>query len=220
VNKKETIKLVWITPQAEETIAYCARVSNPKAQINDDYSKLLSYLIKHRHWSPFEMASACIEIITTRDIARQILRHRSFSFQEFSQRYATTDKLEDASFREARLQDEKNKQNSIKTNDELLKSQWNNKQKEIMEHCKSAYSWAINNGVAREQARAVLPEGLTLSRLMMSGTIRSWLHYCMVRTTAGTQAEHREIANNISKIMEQNLNFWKNAMENLKKEIQ
>ena len=179
----------------QELIAYCARVSNPSNQNNQETSeRLLSYLAKHKHWSPFEMVSACIEIETTRDIARQILRHRSFSFQEFSQRYA--DPTEDLGFvtREARLQDTKNRQNSIEVDDEALQYEWEQKQKGVWTVAERTYKWAIENGIAKEQARAVLPEGLTESRLYMNGTIRSWIHFIELRSGNGTQKEHQEIA--------------------------
>ena len=178
-----------------ELVAFCARVSNPSNQSNKDTSeKLIRYLVKNQHWSPLEMVSMCLEIETTRDIARQILRHRSFSFQEFSQRYA--DPTQDLSFvlREARLQDTKNRQNSIVTDDLALKDWWEEKQRHVIEECKNAYEWAIANGIAKEQARAVLPEGLTVSRLYMNGTLRSWIHYIQLRSANGTQKEHKEIA--------------------------
>ena len=189
---KDTVFTEW-TPN--DLIAYAARVSNPSNQNNRDTSeKLLRYLIKHKHWSPFEMASACLEINTTRDIARQILRHRSFSFQEFSQRYANpVDELE-FDFREARLQDTKNRQNSIETFDLNLEKQWGRYQLEVVEKCKEAYMWAIENNIAKEQARAVLPEGLTKSRLYMNGTIRSWIHFIELRSANGTQKECMEVA--------------------------
>ena len=180
---------------AQELIAYCARVSNPSNQLNTGTSeKLIRYLIKHQHWSPLEMVSACIEITTTRDIARQILRHRSFSFQEFSQRYA--DPTRDLAFvtREARLQDTKNRQNSISTDDTELQSWWDVKQKFIIDRASSIYAEAINKGIAKEQARAVLPEGLTESRLYMNGTLRSWIHFIELRSANGTQLEHQEVA--------------------------
>jgi thymidylate synthase (FAD) len=178
---------------AQELVAFCARVSNPANQTNTDTSeKLIRYLIKHRHWSPLEMVSACLEIETTRDIARQILRHRSFSFQEFSQRYAVADL--GIEYKEARLQDTKNRQNSIDTDDAVLVSTWQLKQQRIAETSQEVYDWAIRNGIAKEQARAVLPEGLTLSRLYMQGTLRSWLHYIELRSGPETQKEHREIA--------------------------
>lgn len=179
----------------QDLIAYCARVSNPSNQHNHETSeKLIRYLIRHKHWSPLEMVSACLEIQTTRDIARQILRHRSFSFQEFSQRYADPVKELEFVTREARLQDTKNRQNSIEVNDELLHRSWTMKQQQIAHECKLAYKWAIENGIAKEQARAVLPEGLTMSRMYMNGTLRSWVHYIELRSANGTQKEHMEIA--------------------------
>ena len=180
---------------AQELIAYCARVSNPANQLNTESSeKLIRYLVRHQHWSPLEMVSACCEITTTRDIARQILRHRSFSFQEFSQRYA--DPTRDLSFvcREARLQDAKNRQNSIETDDTELQAWWDAKQKFIIESARLAYSEAVERGIAKEQARAVLPEGLTESRLYMNGTLRSWIHFIELRSGHGTQKEHMEVA--------------------------
>ena len=180
---------------AQELIAYCARVSNPSNQLNTDTSeKLIRYLVKHQHWSPLEMVSACIEITTTRDIARQILRHRSFSFQEFSQRYA--DPTKDLSFvlREARLQDTANRQNSIATDDQLLQNEWERAQKRVIYAAQREYEWAIANGIAKEQARAVLPEGLIESRLYMNGTLRSWIHFIELRSANGTQKEHQEVA--------------------------
>jgi thymidylate synthase (FAD) len=184
---------------AQELIAYCARVSNPSNQLNTDTSeKLIRYLVKHQHWSPLEMVSACIEITTTRDIARQILRHRSFSFQEFSQRYA--DPTKDLSFvlREARKQDPKNRQNSITLEptigDALLQDQWRDKQLELIALAKDTYEWAISKGIAKEQARAVLPEGNTVSKLYMNGTLRSWIHFIELRSANGTQLEHQEVA--------------------------
>jgi len=179
----------------QELIGYCARVSNPSNQLNTDTTeKLIRYLIKHQHWSPLEMVSACLEIETTRDIARQMLRHRSFSFQEFSQRYA--DPTKDLSFvlREARLQDPKNRQNSIVAENLALQAFWETQQKRVLEVAKSAYDWAIENGIAKEQARAVLPEGLTVSRLYMNGTLRSWVHFIELRSANGTQKEHQQIA--------------------------
>jgi thymidylate synthase (FAD) len=185
-----------------ELVAFCARVSNPSNQNNKETSeKLIRYLVKHQHWSPLEMVSMCLEIETTRDIARQILRHRSFSFQEFSQRYADpTAELDDAFvLREARLQDTKNRQNSVELdmNDEqqkLLALEWERAQKRILFAVKKEYKWAIDNGIAKEQARAVLPEGLTVSRLYMNGSLRSWIHYIQLRSANGTQKEHREVA--------------------------
>ena len=179
----------------QELIAFCARVSNPTNQFNTETSeKLIGYLVKHAHWSPLEMVSACLEIETTRDIARQILRHRSFSFQEFSQRYADPTKDLDFVTREARLQDTKNRQNSVETEDSELKAQWATKQAEIIQLVKETYTWAIDNGIAKEQARAVLPEGLTTSRLYMNGTLRSWIHFIELRSANGTQKEHQEVA--------------------------
>jgi thymidylate synthase (FAD) len=178
---------------AQELVAYCARVSNPANQTNTDTSeKLIRYLIKHKHWSPLEMVSACLEIETTRDIARQILRHRSFSFQEFSQRYAVADLGWEK--KEARLQDTKNRQNSLATEDEMLANEWERAQKRAIYAAEREYQWALENGIAKEQARAVLPEGLTVSRLYMQGTLRSWLHYIELRSGPETQKEHREIA--------------------------
>ena len=176
-----------------ELIAWCARVSNPNNQHNHETSeRLIRYLIKHQHWSPLEMVSICLEIETTRDIARQILRHRSFSFQEFSQRYAVADL--GFEFKEARLQDEKNRQNSIETDNQYIHDQWAYAQGAVQEQAKIAYDWALKNGIAKEQARAVLPEGLTVSRLYMNGTLRSWVHYIQLRNGIETQKEHREIA--------------------------
>ena len=178
---------------AQELVAYCARVSNPANQTNTDTSeKLIRYLIKHKHWSPLEMVSACLEIETTRDIARQILRHRSFSFQEFSQRYAVADL--GVEYKETRLQDTKNRQNSLEINDPALSSAWRLKQQRVVETVQEVYEWALRNGIAKEQARAVLPEGITTSRLYMQGTLRSWLHYIELRSGPETQKEHREIA--------------------------
>ena len=180
----------------EDVVAYCARVSNPSNQNNTETSKkLLQYLIKHGHWSPFEMVSICLEIETTRDIARQILRHRSFSFQEFRQRYA--DPTKDLSFttREARLQDNKNRQNSIELDNESdLHYEWISKQEKLLETIKDTYKWAIDNEIAKEQARAVLPEGITMSRMYMNGTLRSWIHYIDLRSGHGTQKEHMKVA--------------------------
>jgi thymidylate synthase (FAD) len=187
---------------AQELVAYCARVSNPANQTNTDTSeKLIRYLIKHRHWSPLEMVSACLEIETTRDIARQILRHRSFSFQEFSQRYAVADLGWE--LKETRLQDTKNRQNSIALSGLTLKEQnlmeqWKVKQQQLIQDAEHAYDWAIANGIAKEQARAVLPEGLTVSRLYMQGTLRSWLHYIELRSQdPETQKEHRQVADSL-----------------------
>ena len=187
---------------AQELIAYCARVSNPANQLNTETSeRLIKYLVKHQHWSPLEMVSVCMEITTTRDIARQILRHRSFSFQEFSQRYADPTQELDEAFvlREARFQDTKNRQNSVELDltDEqqrLIAFEWERAQRRVLFSVKQEYSWAIKNGIAKEQARAVLPEGLTISRMYMNGTLRSWIHYIELRAANGTQKEHMEIA--------------------------
>ena len=200
------VKLVsWSSPSEEmvaegiedvqDLIAYCARVSNPSNQHNKETSeKLINYLVKHKHWSPLEMASACLEIETTRDIARQILRHRSFSFQEFSQRYANP--VDDLQFVtcEARLQDPKNRQNSVFTTDMQIHTFWEAYQKRVIEEAKNAYEWAITRGIAKEQARVVLPEGLTMSRMYMNGTLRSWIHYIELRSANGTQKEHMDVA--------------------------
>ena len=176
-----------------EQVAYAARVSNPANQNNSDTAeKLVRYLIKNQHWSPLEMVNICLEIETTRDIARQILRHRSFSFQEFSQRYAVADLGWE--LKEARLQDTKNRQNSIVTDNLALQTWWETQQKRVIEASQSAYDWAIANGIAKEQARAVLPEGMTVSRLYMNGTLRSWVHYIQLRSEKGTQKEHRDVA--------------------------
>jgi thymidylate synthase (FAD) len=186
---------------AQELIAYCARVSNPSNQFNTETSeKLINYLVKHQHWSPLEMVSACMEITTTRDIARQILRHRSFSFQEFSQRYADPTKDLNFVYRDARKQDLKNRQNSVALDienndaDRFLAAGWENIQREVIKKCREAYDFAIQNGIAKEQARAVLPEGLIESRLYMNGTLRSWIHFIELRSANGTQLEHQEVA--------------------------
>ena len=180
---------------AQELVAFCARVSNPSNQLNTETSeKLIRYLIKNAHWSPLEMVSACLEIETTRDIARQILRHRSFSFQEFSQRYANPVKDLEFVTREARLQDLKNRQNSIENDDEEISNIWIEKQEHLINEARETYNWAIENGIAKEQARAVLPEGNTVSRMYMNGTLRSWIHYIELRSGNGTQKEHMEIA--------------------------
>tara|TARA_A100001391_G_C4979386_1_gene254853 strand:- start:49 stop:726 length:678 start_codon:yes stop_codon:yes gene_type:complete len=205
---------------AKDLVAYCARVSNPSNQTNKKTSeKLLHYLIKNKHWSPFEMVSACLEIETTRDIARQILRHRSFSFQEFSQRYA--DPTNDLSFttRECRLQDNKNRQNSIKIeNDPSIQNdpkmqelitEWQRRQIGIINQCKEAYKWAVKHGIAKEQARVVLPEGLTKSRLYMNGTLRSWIHFIELRSANGTQLEHQLIAIECAKVISEIFPMYK-----------
>jgi thymidylate synthase (FAD) len=186
----------------QDLIAYCAKVSNPSNQLNTESSaKLLTYLAKHQHWSPFEMVSACLEIETTRDIARQILRHRSFSFQEFSQRYADPTKDLEFVTREARLQDHKNRQNSIETENVELHHAWIEKQQAVIDAAMDAYTWAIKNDIAKEQARAVLPEGNTMSRMYMTGTLRSWMHYIELRGANGTQLEHIEIAKACAKVI-------------------
>ena len=196
---------ISVTP--EDFIAYCARVSNPSNQNNTNTSaKLLKYCITNNHWSPFEMINVVFEINTTRDIARQILRHRSFSFQEFSQRYADPNQL-GFTIREARLQDTKNRQNSIETDDEELRRAWKLKQEQLVHESKMAYKWAIDNGIAKEQARAVLPEGMTNSRLYMNGTLRSWIHWTELRTDISTQKEHREIAEEVKNILILNFSF-------------
>ena len=203
-----SVKLIGITTpfagynSAEDMIVYMARVSNPSNQsMARGDEKLIRYLIKNQHWSPFEMVNIVMEINTTRDIARQILRHRSFSFQEFSQRYADPTKDLGFELREARLQDTKNRQNSIETDDVLLQQEWEQKQQLIVQHAKDAYDWAIEQGIAKEQARAVLPEGNTQSRMYMNGTLRSWIHYCQLRMNNGTQKEHAEVATECWKII-------------------
>ena len=186
----------------QDLIAYCARVSNPSGQNNTETSaKLIKYLVKNKHWSPLEMVSACLEIETTRDIARQILRHRSFSFQEFSQRYADPTKDLEFETKEARLQDKTNRQNSVETENVELHHQWLDIQDNVIKTSKKAYEWAIENGIAKEQARAVLPEGLTLSRLYMNGTLRSWVHYIELRSANGTQKEHMLIAKECANVI-------------------
>ncbi len=196
-----SVKLIGVTApcaghnSAEDMIVYMARVSNPSNQdLSQGDEKLIRYLIKNQHWSPFEMVNVVMEISTTRDIARQILRHRSFSFQEFSQRYADPTKDLGFDLREARLQDTKNRQNSIETEDNELKSEWIIKQMSVIAEAKQAYEWAIEKGIAKEQARAVLPEGNTQSRMYMNGSLRSWIHYCQLRMANGTQKEHMEVA--------------------------
>ncbi len=186
---------LYVGNDVQELIAYCARVSNPANQDNAETSeRLLRYLIREKHWSPFEMVSACLEVTTTRDIARQLLRHRSFSFQEFSQRYADPTKDLSTHLRKARLQDTKNRQNSIDTDDSDLQFEWYKQQAEVLNAANKAYGWAIEKGIAKEQARAVLPEGIMDSRLYVNGTIRSWIHYVDLRSGNGTQKEHIEVA--------------------------
>jgi thymidylate synthase (FAD) len=192
---------------AQELIAFCARVSNPANQFNmETADKLIRYLVKHKHWSPLEMVSACLEIETTRDIARQILRHRSFSFQEFSQRYADPTKDLDFVLREARLQDTKNRQNSVAItaeteDDRFLIAEWNRRQQDVIDLVRENYAWAVGYGIAKEQARAILPEGNTVSRLYMNGTLRSWIHFIDLRSGNGTQLEHMEVARECAKVI-------------------
>jgi len=210
-ENKMKVELISYSQPAEyfaenmtELVAFCARVSNPGNQSNKETSeKLIRYLLKHKHFSPFEMVNVCLSIETTRDIARQILRHRSFTFQEFSQRYADPTKDLDFVSREARLQDMKNRQNSIELDDtnEGLQIEWHKRQRDVIELAKSTYQWAVENGIAKEQARAVLPEGNTISRLYVNGTLRSWLHYCLLRCGLETQKEHREVAEECLKII-------------------
>lgn len=189
------VKLIWATPDGENLVAYMARVSNPANQDNKETSaKLLQYLVRNKHWSPFEMVSACVEIETTRDIARQILRHRSFAFQEFSQRYAVATEFETG---ETRLQDLKNRQSSLLNEDRELDETWQRAQKDLIDHSVRAYQWALDNGIAKEVARKVLPEGLTGSRMYMTGSLRSWIHYLQVRLDPSTQKEHREVAEKV-----------------------
>jgi thymidylate synthase (FAD) len=199
---------------AEELVAYCARVSNPSNQVsNQNVDKLIRYCIKNQHWSIFEMVNITISISTTRDIARQILRHRSFVFQEFSQRYADPTKDLGFELREARLQDTKNRQNSIDTDDRELQDKWNLMQQTLINNAEHAYNWAIDNGIAKEQARVVLPEGNTQSRMYMNGTLRSWIHYCELRRSNGTQKEHMEIAEECWKIIAEKFPQVASALE-------
>lgn len=196
----------------ESFIAYVARVSNPANQNNVETSeRLLKYLVKNKHWSPFEMVHVVMEINTTRDIARQILRHRSFSFQEFSQRYAEVTEMSEP--REVRLQDHKNRQNSIETDNEKLTEVWEAYQRNVIRYARSTYDWAIENGIAKEVARSILPEGLTMSRMYMSGSLRSWIHYCELRMGNGTQKEHREIATQCWNIIVEQFPSLKNVLE-------
>jgi thymidylate synthase (FAD) len=211
----QTVKLIAITNpienmETEDLIGYCARVSNPSNQDNfDTTDKLLNYCLRNQHWSPFEMVHVVFEINTTRDIARQILRHRSFSFQEFSQRYADPTQL-GFTVRETRLQDKKNRQSSIETEDDELKNIWRQKQNQLIHEAKIAYKWALDNGIAKEQARSVLPEGCTNSRLYMAGSLRSWIHYCQLRMGNGTQKEHQEIAKECWAVLQTRFKFLKN----------
>lgn len=195
----QAAKLIWITPDAEALLVHMARVSNPKSQeAGENSERLIRYLIRHRHWSPFEMVSACVEVNTTRDIARQMLRHRSFSFQEFSQRYADVNALGEPVLRDARLQDVKNRQNSLPTDEAELRADWLAVQRAGWESAIDRYCWALERGIAKEVARAILPEGITSSRLYVAGTVRSWIHYLAVRLDPATQLEHRELASAIA----------------------
>jgi len=196
-----TVNLIWKTPDAENLLAYIARVSNPDNQDNPNISKLLKYMLDNSHFSPFEMVNLCVEINTTRDIARQILRHRSFSFQEFSQRYQTVDKLGDMVYRECRLQDTKNRQNSLPCDDAIKTHVWNAAQKDVYDLAIDAYNDMLDRGIAKEVARALLPEGLTPSRMYVNGNLRSWIHYVQVRTDPTTQKEHRLIAEEVKQLM-------------------
>jgi len=189
-----SVKLIWATPDADKHIGYCARVSNPANQDNPNVAGLLKYCAKNAHWSVFEMASVCLEVSTTRDIARQILRHRSFSFQEFSQRYADVASLGDWASRECRLQDNKNRQNSLETDDESLNQWWQDAQRKVVQEVEVLYSLALHKGIAKEQARALLPEGLTPSRVYVTGTVRSWITFLQARLDPSTQKEHRLVA--------------------------
>jgi len=201
ISHSQTPK-VAVPQDALDLVAYCARVSNPSNQNNTATNeKLVKYLMKHKHWSPLEMVSVCLEVETTRDIARQLLRHRSFSFQEFSQRYADPTKDLDFEIREARLQDPKNRQNSIATDDGLLHHGWADMQQKVIDTALEAYNYALSNGIAKEQARAVLPEGNTLSRLYVNGTLRSWIHYIELRGANGTQQEHMDIAHAVADVI-------------------
>lgn len=196
-----TANLIWATPEADKHIGYCARVSNPNNQDNPNIAGLLNYCAKNHHWSVFEMASACIEITTTRDIARQILRHRSFSFQEFSQRYADATQLGDFATRECRLQDNKNRQNSLETDDFDLTVWWTAAQKRMIDETQFLYGEALKRGIAKEQARALLPEGLTPSKLYVNGTMRSWITFLQARLDPSTQKEHREVAQDVLTVL-------------------
>ena len=198
-----TVQLMWATPEADKQIAFMARVSNPDNQDNTEFKRLLNYLMKHNHVSPFEMASMCVQIDTTRDISRQILRHRSFSFQEWSGRYEDMTKLGDMVERECRLQDAKNRQSSLECDDLDLAQEWHREQDKLHQHAIMSYQWALGQGIAKEQARALLPEGLTPTRLYMQGTIRSWLHYIQVRAGVETQKEHRVIAQGALEVLRQ-----------------
>ena len=198
-----TVQLMWATPEADKQISFMARVSNPDNQDNTEFKRLLNYLMKHNHVSPFEMASMCVQIDTTRDISRQILRHRSFSFQEFSGRYEDMTKLGDMVERECRLQDAKNRQSSLECDDLDLAQEWHREQDKLHQHAIMSYQWALGQGIAKEQARALLPEGLTPTRLYMQGTLRSWIHYIQVRAGVETQKEHRVIAQGVLDVLRQ-----------------
>ena len=202
------VKVVWSTPDGEDAVAFCARVSNPENQVSQETApRLLKYLIKHKHWSPFEMANVCMEIETTRDIARQILRHRSFSFQEFSQRYAAVQGFE---LSEVRLQDTRNRQNSIEVGDSDLHGWWFKAQQRVRDDAELVYNMALAKGIAKEQARKLLPEGMTMSKMYMNGTLRSWLHYVEIRCDKATQKEHREVA---EKCRDELTKLFPNVME-------
>jgi thymidylate synthase (FAD) len=203
-----SVKTVWSTPDGEDLIAYMARVSAPENQDNKETApRLIKYLIKHKHWSPLEMVNVCMEIETTRDIARQILRHRSFSFQEFSQRYAVA---QDFEFSNVRMQDTKNRQNSLETDDDYLKNWWLGAQHRVLSDAEHLYNKALEKGIAKEVARKLLPEGLTMSKMYMNGTLRSWLHYVDIRTDVATQREHRDVADQCATILEE---LFPNVME-------
>ena len=195
------VKLMWATPKADQMIAYMARVSNPDNQDNEEFQRLLRYMMTHKHYSPFEMASMCVQIDTTRDISRQVLRHRSFSFQEFSQRYEDVTKLGDMVERDCRLQDSTNRQNSLECQDEELKSLWSALECDVWDLAINSYDMALKQGIAKEQARALLPEGLTPTRMYMTGTIRSWIHYIQVRADITTQKEHRVLAEQVLQVL-------------------
>ena len=201
MSNASNVKLMWATPEADKMIAFMARVSNPDNQDNEEFQRLLKYLMKHNHYSPFEMASMCVQVDTTRDISRQILRHRSFSFQEFSQRYEDAGKLGDAVWREPRAQDIGNRQSSLEIKDNNLAASFELAQNDVWEVAKENYEWALSSGIAKEQARALLPEGLTPTRMYMAGTIRSWIHYIQVRADETTQKEHRVIAEQVLQVL-------------------
>lgn len=195
------VKLMWATPKADQMIAYMARVSNPDNQDNEEFQRLLRYMMTHKHYSPFEMASMCVQIDTTRDISRQVLRHRSFSFQEFSQRYEDVSKLGDMVERECRLQDSTNRQSSLTCEDDVVATMFAKEQRGVWSYALDAYQIALQNGIAKEQARALLPEGLTPTRMYMTGTIRSWIHYIQVRADSTTQKEHRVLAEQVLQVL-------------------